>query len=239
MMQSPLRDENRPFTHRAFLPCKGKCPDSYVWEEVVAAKFSDVLARLNFNEEVHRWIAKGLHASLDDERKEHDAAIARLQAEHDRLAQRLRPMYVDKIEVDLIPSPTRTFPAIGASSRTAACARSRRIRPPNAPTWMKESHSLAWPRICSAFDKRPMNEKRRLLNFVLSNSVWTSGELVAHFRKPSDLIAEKSAADLPWRTAATLNPTAHSIWWARQDSNLQPDRYERPALTIELQAPQQ
>src|SRR5437016_8769882 len=28
-----------------------------------------------------------------------------------------------------------------------------------------------------------------------------------------------------------------SAWWARQDSNLQPDRYERPALTIELQAP--
>ena len=28
-------------------------------------------------------------------------------------------------------------------------------------------------------------------------------------------------------------------WWARQDSNLQPDRYERPALTIELQAPPQ
>ncbi len=28
------------------------------------------------------------------------------------------------------------------------------------------------------------------------------------------------------------------MWWARQDSNLQPDRYERPALTIELQAPE-
>ena len=27
------------------------------------------------------------------------------------------------------------------------------------------------------------------------------------------------------------------IWWAWEDSNLQPDRYERPALTIELQAP--
>ncbi|MGY3532951.1 hypothetical protein ACVISU_005719 [Bradyrhizobium sp. USDA 4452] len=26
-------------------------------------------------------------------------------------------------------------------------------------------------------------------------------------------------------------------WWARQDSNLQPNRYERLALTIELQAP--
>ena len=27
-----------------------------------------------------------------------------------------------------------------------------------------------------------------------------------------------------------------TAWWARQDSNLQPDRYERPALTIELRA---
>jgi hypothetical protein len=25
-------------------------------------------------------------------------------------------------------------------------------------------------------------------------------------------------------------------WWAREDSNLQPDRYERPALTFELRA---
>src|SRR5262249_49282952 len=27
-----------------------------------------------------------------------------------------------------------------------------------------------------------------------------------------------------------------SRWWAREDSNLQPDRYERSALTIELRA---
>ena len=36
---------------------------------------------------------------------------------------------------------------------------------------------------------------------------------------------------LGWRAA-----TRKQEWWARQDSNLQPDRYERPALTIELQA---
>jgi hypothetical protein len=27
-----------------------------------------------------------------------------------------------------------------------------------------------------------------------------------------------------------------TAWWAREDSNLQPDRYERSALTIELRA---
>src|SRR5437588_10579898 len=38
------------------------------------------------------------------------------------------------------------------------------------------------------------------------------------------------------RGCATRSPKGEA-WWARQDSNLQPDRYERPALTIELQAP--
>src|SRR5256885_1590337 len=37
--------------------------------------------------------------------------------------------------------------------------------------------------------------------------------------------------------AAAFTRFASEGWWARQDSNLQPDRYERPALTIELQAP--
>jgi hypothetical protein len=35
-----------------------------------------------------------------------------------------------------------------------------------------------------------------------------------------------------WRQAIAMAQR----WWARQDSNLQPDRYERPALTIELRA---
>src|SRR6476469_2684299 len=34
-------------------------------------------------------------------------------------------------------------------------------------------------------------------------------------------------------------PYAWFYWWACLDSNQEPDRYERPALTIELQAPPQ
>jgi hypothetical protein len=48
-------------------------------------------------------------------------------------------------------------------------------------------------------------------------------------------LAGQSCAVSKWASLETLcRPT---FWWARQDSNLQPDRYERPALTIELQAP--
>ena len=37
---------------------------------------------------------------------------------------------------------------------------------------------------------------------------------------------------------AAFTRYASEGWWACLDSNQEPDRYERPALTIELQAPQ-
>ena len=38
------------------------------------------------------------------------------------------------------------------------------------------------------------------------------------------------------RVAAPRVARKGEAWWARRDSNPQPDRYERPALTVELQA---
>jgi hypothetical protein len=48
-----------------------------------------------------------------------------------------------------------------------------------------------------AYAKRSLNEKRELLNFVLSNSTWRDGELTSHFRKPFDMIAEMASPQVP------------------------------------------
>ena len=40
----------------------------------------------------------------------------------------------------------------------------------------------------------------------------------------------------PYSVQSLSLPIQVSAWWARQDSNLQPDRYERSALTVELRA---
>ena len=53
--------------------------------------------------------------------------------------------------------------------------------------------------------------------------------------RPIRLRSFRLSAVAPARRAEARE--ASEGWWARQDSNLQPDRYERPALTIELQAP--
>ena len=43
------------------------------------------------------------------------------------------------------------------------------------------------------FEQREAREKRRLLDFVVSNCSWKGGELNADFRQPFDLIVETTA----------------------------------------------
>ena len=43
------------------------------------------------------------------------------------------------------------------------------------------------------FKKQKSREKRRLLNFVVSNCSWKGGELTATLRQPFDLLAETTA----------------------------------------------
>jgi DNA invertase Pin-like site-specific DNA recombinase len=71
---------------------KGKCPEAYVREEVIEEKFTEILGRLTFDNDVLAWVTKALRESHVDEQKEHEAAIERLRAEHDRLQRRLQAM---------------------------------------------------------------------------------------------------------------------------------------------------
>src|ERR1700750_3393155 len=66
-----------------------KCPEAYVREEVLGGKFAGVLGRLAFGQEVLAWVRAALRASHADEKQEHEAAIARLQDEYNRLQGRI------------------------------------------------------------------------------------------------------------------------------------------------------
>jgi DNA invertase Pin-like site-specific DNA recombinase len=77
---------------------KGKCPEPYVREEVLEKHFAILLERLHFDENVLQWVTEALRQSHDDEKRFHDEALARLQAEYGRLQHRLDAMYVDKLD---------------------------------------------------------------------------------------------------------------------------------------------
>ncbi len=81
--------------------CQGNpasCRRKYVREEALEAQFTELLGRLKFDDEVLEWVRDALHASHADERREHEEAIRRHQAEYKRLQDRINAMYVDKLD---------------------------------------------------------------------------------------------------------------------------------------------
>ena len=87
-----------------------------------------------------------------------------------------------------------------------------------APIRILELANRAWE-LC---EKQEMPEKRRLLDFVCSNSVWRDGALIPNYRKPFDLIVEmqQQSKELP-----LLDPGHGGVnekWLPGLDSNQEP-----------------
>ena len=74
------------------------CRRKYVREEVLEKQFTGLLGRLHFDGEVLEWVRDALHASHCDQRREHEEAIKRQQAEYMRLDARIRAVYVDRLD---------------------------------------------------------------------------------------------------------------------------------------------
>jgi hypothetical protein len=48
------------------------------------------------------------------------------------------------------------------------------------------------------FRKQEPREKRRLLNFLLSNCSWKGGKIISDFRQPFDMLADANTAEREW-----------------------------------------
>jgi hypothetical protein len=62
-------------------------------------------------------------------------------------------------------------------------------------------------------------EKRRLLNFVLSNCAWEDGEVAVTFRQPFDMLAETTMAAASVEAGEQVKSAISEIWLGDLDSN--------------------
>ena len=69
------------------------------------------------------------------------------------------------------------------------------------------------------FDSQPPSEKRKLLDFVLSNCSWKEGRLDAEYRQPFDLIASAAFADRQLRLGSSPETSNFDNWRRKRDSN--------------------
>jgi site-specific DNA recombinase len=200
---------------------KGKCDEPYVREEVLEEKFGAILGSLVFDAEILDWVRDALHDSHADERREHEAAIKRLQAEYDRHQNRIHAAYVDKLDGTI---DATFFDKISGEWRAdqERCLRDIERHQVADQSYLEDGvHLIELAQNAQRlFEKQDSTEKRRLLNFLVSNSTWRDGELTATLRQPFDLIAETTAIEANRKAAGDDSNDLSVNWLRQQDSNL-------------------
>ena len=186
-----------------------------------STQITELLGRLKFDDEVLEWVREALHASHADERREHEEAIKRHQAEYKRLNDRIHAMYVDKLDglVD-----TAFFEKMSNQWREeqSRCQRETERHQNADKSYLEEGVQLLElaRNAQRLFAQQEPREKRRLLNFLLSNCTWEDGEVVATFREPFDLLAETATNSINLGIGETFKSAKNDIWLGNSDSNL-------------------
>ena len=195
---------------------KGKCPEPYTREEVFEEHFTGLLKSLSLDDEVLDWVTEALRQSHRDAKQHHDAAISRLQAEYNRLQNRIDAMYLDKLDgrIDAAFFDRRASEWRREQDRLLLSIEEHQSA---NQTYLEEGVRLLElaQGAHKLFEKQPANEKRRLLNFLLSNCSWKGGEITATFRQPFDLLRDARYADRLQPEAVGATSAVFENWLLR------------------------
>ena len=223
---------------------RGKCPEPYTREEVLEAQFATLLHDLTFDADVMVWLAEALHQTRADDQAQNAAEIKRLQTDSARIARRIEDMYLDKLDgqTDSARIARRIEDMyldkldgrVGADFYDLKAAEWRREmirlgarieeRQATARTYLPEGVRLIElaRRAPDLFETQAPHEKRRLLNFLLSNCSWKDGALHAEFRQPFDMLAVAAKPSGGGDAGGSGGETVSKKWLLREDLNLQP-----------------
>ena len=161
--------------------------------------------------------------SHGDEKKFHDEAITRLRRDHKRIQDRIDAMYLDKLDGRI---DAEFFDRQASEWRTQQVhiLRNIEVHATANQNYIAEGIKLLQlaRRAHELFENQPANEKRKLLDFVLSNSVWKNGKLLAEYRQPFDVLAVAIASDQRTRSVQPTRAVENENWLPGQDSKQQP-----------------
>ena len=202
---------------------RGKCKEPYVREEELEQQFTNLLGRLSFDDEVLEWVRAALRESHADEKRDHEAAIARLQTEYDRLQNRIHAMYVDKLD-GRVDAAFFDRMSVEWRAEQNRCLREIERHQSADQSFLEDGVQLLelGRNAQRLYEKQQPREKRRLLNFVVSNCSWKGGELTATLQQPFDLLAETTARATQTAALSRSFPARREIWLPGPDSNQRP-----------------
>ena len=202
---------------------KGKCPEPYAKQETFEERFGDLLKGLRMDSEVAAWVADALRKSHVDEKTFREEATNRLQDEYARLQRRLDSAYEDRLDGRI---SVAEFDAKAAGWRAEQDRIQRSLDEYRAADRVYVETGVRLLELASRahelFVKQVPSEKRRLLNFLVSNSTWKEGTLTVTFRQPFDLLMDTNVSYERDARVEGAEKAKKKNWPARPGSNRRP-----------------
>ena len=202
---------------------RGKCPEPYAKQETFEERFGDLLKGFRMDSEIAGWVADALRKSHVDEKEFREESTNRLQDEYARLQRRLDSAYEDRLDGRI---DAATFDRKAAEWRSEQDRLQRSLDEHRVADRAYVETGVRLLELASRahelFVKQVPSEKRRLLNFLVSNSTWKDGVLAVTFRQPFDLLMDTNISFQ--RDVAEVGPekAKKQNWPARPGSNRRP-----------------
>jgi site-specific DNA recombinase len=215
--------------------CKKKDRAVYVREPDLDLRVMAQLRRLRIPDEVRGWIREGLRTGHDAISRAKQAEVDRINAQIARLQQRIDTAYDDRldgrIDAELFEHRSRAW------REEQVRLRRELDRYDHADQAFIEAAPLLLElanRGFELYESMDTPNRRRLLNFLCSNCVWTPDALTVIWREPFDVFAE-------WTPQTETGPDEESSpgpvfvrVQGLRDSNPGPVDLESTALPTEL-----
>jgi len=170
---------------------KGKCGQSYIREELVEEKLGDVVRSIVIDDERLEWIKEALKASHVDEKAYHDEMIAKLTLQLKRFQQKLDQAYEDKLEGKIEEEFWSKKSEQWRKEQSGILSKITYHQNANKSYFDEGIKILELAnKAYFLYQKQEVHEKRKLLNYILSNCQVIDGTLYPTYRKPFDILVE-------------------------------------------------
>jgi hypothetical protein len=162
---------------------KGKCPEKWIREEEIARQFGEAMRAIKLDADVLDWVVTALKESHADEIKYHDEQTAALKEQYEKLHRRLNAMYEDKLD-GLIDQKFYDQKSSAWKREQDEIFRKLERHQHANHSYIDEGVKLLElsQRAVMICDKQTEREKRRIINFLYSNSIWKDGRLRPNYR---------------------------------------------------------
>jgi site-specific DNA recombinase len=174
---------------------RGKCPEPWVREEEIAKQFSESLQGLHLDLQTAGWIKGLLRHHLEDEQGHHERMIKVLEVRYNKLQDKISRSYDNmldgRISEELFDQKNAEW-----QDEQAKVLEQIRLHQDSSRNFLDEFDDLIElaRRAVELYEKQEMSGKRRLLQFVCSNSTYKDGKLRIVYRKPFDLLIDTKQA---------------------------------------------